>query len=349
MSDPGGQQSTGATASNGPTHAEDYPTIAGWLASAGPEHPWQRLLSTPVAPGVSRPTVADTMLGPLEVMALIVAKAGPDGLGSFITQFRDADMKNVLGRRLELLCAFNLTVQQLPYAFGQTSQPDFVWQRGGPQQGWLEVTRATFDAFDQLRSDLQAEAEQRDVHLRFSVDTWPLRFTNRNLLVTQICNLMDAVQRSQHEQHIPLPDLGDGASVTAQPGPPPGLSRVSVSHGGLSPTPEYMDDFAAKLAEFIEQKEGQGRRGRWPTATALLIDVSTARFGLLQDDSELAAWLDAIAVDWEHSPFACVAISYSHMQGLVLRGVCRYRPDLDPVIRGALEPVLTTMGMPPTG
>jgi hypothetical protein len=110
-----------------------------------------------------------------------------------------------------------------------------------------------------------------------------------------------------------------------------------------------MDDFAAKLAEFIEQKEGQGRRGRWPTATALLIDVSTARFGLLQDDSELAAWLDAIAVDWEHSPFACVAISYSHMQGLVLRGVCRYRPDLDPVIRGALEPVLTTMGMPPTG
>ena len=43
-------------------------------------------------------------------------------------------MKNLLGRRLELLCAFNLTVQQLPYAFGQTGQPDFVWRRGGPQE-----------------------------------------------------------------------------------------------------------------------------------------------------------------------------------------------------------------------
>ena len=262
MPESGGQPSTEATASSGPTHAEDYPTIARWLASAGPEHPWQRLLSTPLAPGVSRPTVADTMLGPLEVMALIVANAGPDGLASFITQFRDADMKNVLGRRFELLCAFNLAVQQLPYAFGQIGEPDFVWRRGELEEGWLEVTRATFDAFDQLRSDLQAEAEQRDVHLRFSVDTWPLRFANRNLLVTQICQLMDAVHDSQHEQRVPLTGLADGASVTAQPGPPPGLSRVSVSHPGLSPTPEYMDDFAAKLAEFIEQKEAQGRRGR---------------------------------------------------------------------------------------
>jgi hypothetical protein len=75
------------------------------------------------------------MLGPLEVMALIVRNAGPEGLVSFITQFRDADMKNVLGRRLELLCAFNLTVQQLPYAFGQTGEPDFVWRRGGPEEG----------------------------------------------------------------------------------------------------------------------------------------------------------------------------------------------------------------------
>ena len=179
--------------------------------------------------------------------------------------------------------------------------------------------------------------------------SWPLRFTNRNLLVTQICQLMDAVHGSQHEQRILLPDLGDGASVTAQLGPPPGLSRVSVSHVGLSPTPEYMSDFATKLAEFIEQKEGQGRRGRWPKATALLIDVSTARFGLLQNDSDLAAWLNAIQVDWEHSPFACVAICYSHLQGVLLRGVCRYPPDIDPATRSALEPVLTTMGLPPTG
>lgn len=349
MSDSGGQPSTRATASSGPTHAEDYPTIAGWLASVGPDHPWQRLLSTPVAPGVSRPTDTDTMLGPLEVMAIIVANSSPDGLASFITQFRDADMKNALGRRLELLCAFNLAVQQLPYAFGQTGEPDFVGRRGGPQEGWLEVTRATFDAFDQLQSDLQTEAEQRDVHLRFSVDTWPLRFTNRNLLVTQICQLMDAVRDSQREQRILLPGLGAGASVTAQPGPPPGLSRVSVSHGGLSPTPEYMNDFALKLAEFIEQKEGQGRRGRWPEATALLIDVSTARFGLLQNDSDLAAWLDSIPVDWEHSPFACITVCYNHLQGVFMRGVCRYRPDIDPAIRNALEPVLTAMGLPPTG
>ncbi len=110
-----------------------------------------------------------------------------------------------------------------------------------------------------------------------------------------------------------------------------------------------MSEFAAKLAEFIEQKEGQGRRGRWPNTTALLIDVSTARFGLLQNDAELAAWLSSIPVDWEHSPFACVAICYSNLQGVLLRGVCRYLPDLTPDIRGALGPVLTTMGLPPTG
>ena len=211
------------------------------------------------------------------------------------------------------------------------------------------MTRATFDAFDQLQSDLQAEAGQRDFHLRFSVDAWPFRFTNRNLLFTQICQLMDAVRDSQHEQHVLLPGLADGASVAAQPGPPPGLSRVGVSHGGLSPTPEYMSDFALKLAEFIEQKEGQGRRGRWPEATALLIDVSTARFGLLQDDNEPAAWLDAIPVDWEYSPFAGVAICCSHLQGVALRGACQYQPDIDPDIRDALEPVLATMGLPPTG
>jgi len=57
--------------------------------------------------------------------------------------------------------------------------------------------------------------------------------------------------------------------------------------------------------------------------TALLIDVSTARFGLLQNDSDLAAWLDAIPVDWEHSPFAGVAICYSHLQGVALRGAGR--------------------------
>lgn len=298
---------------------------------------------------MSRPTLADTMLGPLEVMALIVRNANPDGLEGFITQFRDADMKNVLGRRLELLCAFNLTVEQLPYAFGRTGEPDFVWRRGAQDEGWLEVTRVTLDAFDQLRSDLQAEAEQRDVHVLFSVDTWPLRFANRNLLVTQICQLMDAAHNSQHEQRIPLPGLGDGASVAARPGPPPGLSRISVSHPGLSPTPEYMTDFAGKLAEFIEQKEGQGRRGGWQKATALLIDVSTARFGQLQNDSDLAAWLDSIPVDWERSPFACVAICYSHLQGVALRGVCRYRPGIDPARRDALEPVLTAMGLPPTG
>ena len=211
------------------------------------------------------------------------------------------------------------------------------------------MTRATFDAFDQLRCDLETEAEQRDVHLRFSVDIWPLRFTNRNLLVTQICRLMDAVRDSQQGQRILLPGLSEGASVSALPGPPPGLSRVSVSHPGLSPTPEYMNDFAAKLAEFIEQKEGQGRRGGWAKATALLIDVSTARFGLLQNDSDLAGWLDSIPVDWENSPFACLAICYSHLHGIFLRGVCRYRPDIDPATRSALEPVLTAMGLPPTG
>src|SRR5437899_1343945 len=126
MSDSGDQPDTAVAALSDPTHADSYPTIARWITSARPDHPWLRLLSTPVEPGVSRPTLADMMLGPLEVMALIVANSGPDGLASFVTQFRDADMNNVLGRRLELLCAFNLAVQQLPYAFGQTGEPDFV-------------------------------------------------------------------------------------------------------------------------------------------------------------------------------------------------------------------------------
>ncbi len=136
MSAAGGQP--GAAAPNGgPKHADSYPTIAAWLAGVGPDHPWQRLLLTSIEPGVSRPTVADVMLGPLEVMALIVQNSAPSGLAGFITQFRDPDMKNVLGRRLELLCAFNLAVQQLPFAFGQPGQPDFVWRAARPAKaGW---------------------------------------------------------------------------------------------------------------------------------------------------------------------------------------------------------------------
>lgn len=348
MSTPGGQPGAAAT-SGGPKHADSYPTIAAWLAGVGPDHPWQRLLLTSIEPGVRRPTGADMTLGPLEVMALIVQNSAPNGLAGFITQFRDPDMKNVLGRRLELLYAFSIAVEQLPFAFGGPGQPDFVWRPGASDEAWLEVTRATFDAFDQLRSDLETEAERRDVHVRFSVDTWPLQFTNRNLLVTQICDLMDSARASKQEQGIALPGLAAGASIVAEPGPPTGLSRVSVSHAGFGPTPAYMSDFAAKLAEFIEQKEAQGRLGRWPNTTALIIDVSTARFGLLQNDTEMAAWLNSIPLDWEHSPFACLGTCYSHLQGIALRGVCRYRPDLAPGIRGALEPVLTTMGLPPTG
>jgi hypothetical protein len=59
------------------------------------------------------------MLGPLEVVALIVANSGPDGLASFITRSAMRDLRNVLGRRPEVLCAFNLAVQRLPYAFGR--------------------------------------------------------------------------------------------------------------------------------------------------------------------------------------------------------------------------------------
>ena len=113
-----------------------------------------------------------------------------------------------------------------------------------------------------------------------------------------------------------------------------------------APVHERLRDQAGRVHR---AEGGQGRRGRWPQATALLIDVSTARFGQLQNDSELGAWLDSIPVDWEHSPFACVAICYSHPQDVALRGVCRYRPDIDPAIRDELEPVLTTMRLPPTG
>ena len=91
MSDSGDQPDAAAAVSSDPSHAGSYPTIAEWLTPAGPGNPWLRLLSMPVEPGVSRPTLADMMLGPLEVMALIVANAGPDGLASFIKQFRDGD------------------------------------------------------------------------------------------------------------------------------------------------------------------------------------------------------------------------------------------------------------------
>jgi hypothetical protein len=35
----------------------------------------------------------------------------------------------------------------------------------------------------------------------------------------------------------------------------------------------------------------------------------------VQNDGDLAAWLDSIPMEWERSPFACVAVCYSHLQG----------------------------------
>lgn len=66
------------------THSDDYPTITAWSGTAGESHPWRRLLLTPIDPEVSRPTVADMSLRPLEVMALIVQNSRPAGLGSFL-------------------------------------------------------------------------------------------------------------------------------------------------------------------------------------------------------------------------------------------------------------------------
>jgi hypothetical protein len=45
----------------------------------------------------------------------------------------------VLSARLELACAANLAVWQVPFAFGGKGAPDVTWYPGTAGQEWLEI------------------------------------------------------------------------------------------------------------------------------------------------------------------------------------------------------------------
>lgn len=247
--------------------------------------------------------------------------------------------------RFELLVAFNLAVQGLSYAFGGLGEPDFVWRQGQTDEAWLEVTRVSLDDFDRFRESLEDEAARRDVSLLFEVAAWPLTIRRQNHVFAEISRLIDATAIDGRERRIALPELGDGASVSCRPGPPDGLSRTTVHHAGFETTSQYRDSLADKLSRSIEIKDSQARRGEWQQATGLLIDISTARYGQLLSQEELASMLSA-SIDWRASPYAAVSICYSNLHGVGMWGVCKFRPDVDRAIRDALEPALLTMGLP---
>jgi hypothetical protein len=334
------------------THKDDYPNVAAWLDGVDSSHWWVRLLDTQRDPAVTPPTVADMVLGPLEILIYAVRSASPKKLDHFVSsRFRDPDPANVLSARLELLCAANLAIQHVPFEFGGKAEPDLTWNPGTSAQGWLEIHRGAFSVFDDLQQALDTELAAKGAILTIRLSEWPLDVPGRNLLHTRISKAIDAAITVGSDQVIAMPELGEGVTGVIEPRQEiPGFGRIFVQHPGITPSDGYLASAATRLARKInDDKAAQGRKGNWdPNRTALLIDISTARMAQLLGQDGLAAWLDDVPVDWEDLPFAAVAVCFSHLHGPFLWGCCRYRPDVDPAQRMYLEPVLCALGLPAT-
>ena len=331
------------------THRGDYPNLAEWLDGVGSGHWWVRLLDTRRDPAATPPTMADMVLGPLEVLVQALRVAGPERLGDFVSsRFRDPDSANLLSARLELLCAANLAFTRVPFEFGGKAEPDLTWNSGTDGQGWLEIHRAAFSVFDDLQQALDKELTAKDAVLTVRLEEWPLDVPGRNLLHTRISGTIDAAIAAGSSRVVAMPELGDGVTGLIEPRQEiPGIGRISVQHAGITPSDRYMASAAARLARKVNvDKAAQGRKGNWDAhRTVLLIDISTAHLAMLLGQDGLAAWLDNVPVEWEDLPFAAVAVCFSHLHGVSLWGSCRYRPGLGAAQRAHLEPVLSALGL----
>jgi len=330
------------------THRSDYPNVAQWLDGVDSSHWWVRLLNAERDPAVTPPTLADMVLGPLEILVQAVRGASPVRLGELASRFRDPDPANLLSARLELLCAANLAIRHVPFEFGGKAEPDLTWNPGTGAQGSVEIHRGAFSVFDDLQQALDRELQAKGAVLTVRLGEWPLDVRNRNLLHTRISNAIDAAVAAGSNQVVGMPELGDGVTGVIEPRQDiPGIGRIFVQHAGITPSEGYLTSLAGRLARKVNvDKAVQGRKGRWdPDRTALLVDISTAHLAMLLGQDGLAAWLDSVPVDWEDLPFAAVAVCFSNLQGPFFWGSCRYRPDLDPAERARLEPVLSALGL----
>jgi hypothetical protein len=149
--------------------------MAAWLEGVDSNHWWVRLLGAEREPAVRPPTVADKVLGPLEILVQAVCKARPKRMDQFVsTRFRDPDPANLLSARLELLCAANLAIRHVPFEFGGKAEPDLTWNPGSGAQGWLEIHRGAFSVFDDLQQTLDKELVAKGAVLTVRLDEWPL-------------------------------------------------------------------------------------------------------------------------------------------------------------------------------
>ena len=267
-----------------PTHRDDYPNVAEWLDGVDSNHWWVRLLDTERELTVTPPTVADMVLGPLELLVRAVRGVSPKWLDRFVnSRFRDPDPANLLSARLELLCAASLAIWHVPFEFGGKAEPDLTWDPGTGAQGWLEIHRGAFSAFDDFQQAMDKELDDKGAFLTVRLDEWPLDVRDRNLLHTRISNAIDAAIATGSNQIVAMPELGDGATGVIEPRQEMlGIGRIVVQHAGITPSEGYLASAAARLARKVNvDKAGQGRKGKWDAArTALLVDISTARLAL---------------------------------------------------------------------
>ena len=172
-----------------PTHRDDYPNVAEWLDGVDSSHWWVRLLDTERELAVTPPTVANMVLEPLELLVQAVRGVSPKWLDQFVSsRFRDPDPANLLSARLELLCAASLAIWHVPFEFGGKAEPDLTWNPGTGAQGWLEIHRGAFSAFDDFQQAIDKELDDKGAFLTVRLDEWPLDVRDRNLLHTRISN-----------------------------------------------------------------------------------------------------------------------------------------------------------------
>ena len=240
------------------THRSDYPNVAEWLDGVDSSHWWVRLLDTERDRAATPPTLADLVLGPLEILVQAVRGASPVRLGELVNRFRDPDPANLLSARLELLCAANMAFRHVPFELGGRAEPDLTWNPGTGAQGSVEIHRGAFSVFDDLQQALDRELQAKGAVLTVRLGEWPLDVRDRNLLHTRISNAIDVAIAGGSSQVVAMPELGDGATGVIEPRPEnPGISGIFVQHAGITPSEGYLA--SARRAAGAEGQRGQGR------------------------------------------------------------------------------------------
>jgi hypothetical protein len=109
--------------------------------------------------------------------------------------------------------------------------------------------------FDAVQRDIEAELAATNATLEIRVGEWPLEVEQRNVMRTRVSQAIKSAVAAGSEQLIGLPELGPGVTGTVRPQGQEflGLSRVTVRHGSLVASDDYLVHLKGQMEPFRDE------------------------------------------------------------------------------------------------